>query len=171
MKNKGHFSSIGLSPFVVILYILSSNYQDTGRFWPGLGGTETDYARAVTCRFLFEFVTMPITAVMAHRLPFTISMLFNLSLFAVGGAVYALAVNVWMVYIGQGLIGAGVTCATTIHTYVGEMGTIMDHIRVKQGKKPRKFIVYAALSFLFTGGYLIAYCKLLKLDLETLTLL
>lgn len=143
---------------------LSLNYQNTGRFWPGLGGTETDYAIAVTCRPLLEFLMMPIAAVMAHRLPFTLSMLFNLSLFAVGGAICALAVNVWMVSIGQGLIGAGITCATTIHIYVGEMSTRMDRIRVKQGKKPRKFTVYAALSFTFTGGYLIAYCKLLQLE-------
>ena len=75
-------------------------------------------------------------------------MLFNLSLFAVGGAIYALAVNVWMVSIGQGLIGAGITCATAIHTYVGKMSTIMDRIRVKHaGQKAQK--VYCLHCFVF----------------------
>ena len=133
--------------------------QDDSRFWPGLGGTDTDYAWALVCYPLFEAVTMPIAAVMAHRFPFTILMLFPLFPFAIGGIMYALAVNVWMVFIAHSLIGVGAASAAVVHTYIGEMGTVMDDIRMKQGKKPRKYTLYIAFSFILNGGYLVVFGK------------
>ena len=68
---------------------------------------------------------------------------------------YALARSVWMAFIGFGLFGTAVAfSAVTIHTYMGEMGTIMDDIRKKQGKKERKHLIYVVFSFVLNGGYL-----------------
>ena len=74
------------------------------------------------------------------------------------GLVYALAVNVWMVFISRGLIGAcGGLAIPALHTYLGEMGSVMDDIRKKRGKEPRKFSVYIAFSFILNGGFLVAF--------------
>ena len=133
--------------------------QDDSRFWPGLGGSDTDYAWALVCYPLFEAVTMPFATMTVHRFPFTVLMIFALFLCIVGATMYALAVNVWMVFIAHGLIGAGATCAVVIHTYIGEMGTVMDDIRVKQGKKPRKYTLYIAFSFVLNVGNLASFGK------------
>ena len=73
---------------------------------------------------------------------------------------YALAGSVWMAFVGYGLTGAGVSFSTiTIHTYMGEMGDVMDEIRKKQGKKPRKFLLYNIYSFTMSGGFVLPFCK------------
>ena len=133
--------------------------QDDGRSWSGLNGTDTDYAWALVCYPLFEAVAMPFAAVVAHRFPFTLLMTIPMVLFIAGGIMYALAISVWMVFIAHGLIGAGNASAAVVHTYIGEMGTVMDDIRVKQGKKPRKDTVYLSLSFIINGGYVSAFGK------------
>ena len=80
---------------------------------------------------------------------------------ALGGATYALANSVWIAFVGRGLIGSGVSFgASALHTYLGEMGTVMDDIREKQGKRPRKFLLYIALSFTINGGIVIPTGKL-----------
>lgn len=127
------------------------------RFWPGLGGSDADYAWALMSAPLLELITMPFTAAMVHKLPFTVSILFGLFLYAIGGALYALADNVWMVFIGYGLFGAGSTSAAALHAYIGEMGSVMDTIRERQGKKKMKFAIYLAFSFLQNGGYLLSF--------------
>ena len=81
-----------------------------------------------------------------------------MTLAALGGGVYALAHNVWVAFVGQGLMGASVAFgASTAHTYIGEMGTVMDNIRKKQGKKPRKYLLYIAFSFILNGGFVLPY--------------
>ena len=103
---------------------------------------------------------MPLAATMLHLLPFTATIFTFLTLYIAGGVVYALADNVWMVFVGLGLIGAGIAfSAGTVHTYIGEMGTVMDDIRKKQGKKPRKFVLYLAYSFMLNGGVVIPFSK------------
>lgn len=106
-----------------------------------------------------ELITMPVTATMVHKLPFTVSMLFGLSLYIVGGVLYAVADNVWMVFIGFGLFGAGSTSAAALHAYIGEMGTVMDRIREKKGKKGMKFALYLAFSFVQNGAFLTSFGK------------
>ena len=44
-----------------------------------------------------------------------------------------------------------------LHTYIGEMGSVMDQIREKKGKKPLKFTVYVAFSFIMNGGFVVAF--------------
>ena len=71
---------------------------------------------------------------------------------------YALANKVWVAFVGRALMGAGIAFgAATIHTYMGEMGTMMDNIREKNRKKPRKFMLYIAFSFLLNGGFTLPY--------------
>jgi hypothetical protein len=131
--------------------------QDASRFWPGLGGSDTDYAWALVFSPIFELAAMPFTALVLHRFPYTISMLITPLMIGTGGAIYAVAVNKWMVFIAKGLIGIGASGAATVHAYLGEMGTVMDDIRQKQGKKPRKFILYIVLSFVLNSGIFLAY--------------
>ena len=134
--------------------------QDASRFWPGLGGTDTDYALVVAAYSIFEIALFPIVGVLADRLPYTVLTLLFLSMIAIGGVLYALAVSVWMAFLGRGVIGgAGSFGAAAVHMYMGEMGTVMDKAREKQRKRPIKFSVYIAYSFILNGGYFVAYGK------------
>lgn len=79
---------------------------------------------------------------------------------------YALAKSVWTVFAGYGLMGAGGgMCSTTIFTYLGEMGDVMDEVRKRQGKKPRKHILYSVYSFVLTGAYMFPLCEYTKFSL------
>ena len=101
---------------------------------------------------------MPIAGLIADRLQYTGLILLVLFIFFVGGALYAVAENVWIVFLGRGLMGGAASfCGTVVHMYMGEMGTIMDEVRVKQGKRPMKFAVYIAISFMLNGGYILPY--------------
>lgn len=114
----------------------------------------------VAASSIFEAGATPLTAITAYRLPFTFLLFIFVALAVVGGGIYALACNVWMAFVGRGLMGAGCAFgAAAVHTYIGEMGIVMDDIRKKKGKKPRKFILYIALSFTLNVGMLIPYGK------------
>ena len=129
--------------------------QDANRFWPGLGGSDIDYAWAKMAQPLFEVLTMPFAAVAIKRVPITATVLLSLLLFAVGGLVYALAVNVWMVLTGKSFFGVAITLGlVSTHVYFGEMGAAMDEIRRRKNKKPLKFIIYVSYTFTFSGGLL-----------------
>ena len=155
--------------------IISLRLQNTSRFWPGLGGSDTDYAWVLVCSPITELAVVPFAALMAHRSPFSVTIFFSFILMAVGGVIYAIAVNVWMIFIGRALFGAaGGICIPTIHTYIGEMGIVMDNLRKKQGKKPRKDALYIAFSFMMNGGFFVAFgewqrisvCTCMQLVLE-----
>jgi MFS family permease len=136
----------------------ATNYENTSRLWPGLGGSDIDYAWALVCSPISELALVPFAALMAHRTPYTVVILFGLLVMALGGIIYAVAVNVWMVCIGRGLLGAaGSICIPTLHTYIGEMGIVMDDLRKKQRKRPRKFILYIAFSFMMNGGFVVSF--------------
>ena len=143
-----------------------------GKFWPGLGGSDSDYAWVLVSYNLFGMVAAPVAGILLNRLPFTITIISFSILLVTGGMVYALARSVWMAFVGYGLTGAGVSFGTiTIHTYMGEMGDIMDDIRKKQGKKPRKFLLYNIYSFTMTGGFVLPFCKSAILLLQSLVIL
>ena len=130
--------------------------QDTSRFWPGLGGSDTDYAWVKVSIPIFEVAVIPLTVASLHRLPFSFVLYIFTGLAALGGAMYALANSVWIAFAARGLMGAGVSFgASAIHAYLGEMGTVMDDIREKQGKRPRKFLLYIAFSFTLNGGMVV----------------
>ena len=152
------------------MWVLTHSYsflQDTGRFWPGLGGSDTDYALALTFAPVFEFAAVPLALLMTHRSPFNVTFLIGLLFMAVGGTMYALAKNVETVWFGRGVIGAaGGLCIPALHTYIGEMGTLMDDIRRKQGKKPRKFTLYIAFSFILNGGFMVSFGKLIHITIH-----
>ena len=134
--------------------------QDKSRYWPGLGGSDTDYGWVLGAHPLFEAGTLPLTVIIVHRLPFCFLLYTYLCLAAVGGVMYALAESVWIAFAGRALMGAGISVgAASIHTYIGEMGTMMDNIRENQGKKPRKFLLYIAHSFALNGGIALPYSK------------
>ena len=112
---------------------------------------------------LFGMVTAPVAGMLLHRLPFTITIISFSILLIAGGIVYALARSVWMAFVGYGLTGAGVPfCTITIHTYMGEMGDVMDEIRQKQGKKSRKFLLYNIYSITMIGGFVLPFRKSAK---------
>jgi MFS family permease len=134
-----------------------SSCAEEGEFWPGVGGSETDYAWVLSSYPLFEAVAAPLAGALLHRLPFSVTIVSFLTVFIVGGIVYALAESVWMAFPGFGL-GAGASlCSITVHTYIGEMGDVLDEIRKKQGKGPRKFVLYIAYSFMLNGGFILPF--------------
>ena len=103
---------------------------------------------------------MLVTVPLANHLPFSILLFGFVALASVGGGLYALAQSVWVAFLGRGLTGAGIQFgAATLHTYLGEMGTVMDKIRERQGKKPRKFTLYITLSFALNAGFAVPYGK------------
>ncbi|CAI8042426.1 hypothetical protein GBAR_LOCUS23563 [Geodia barretti] len=132
--------------------------SEGGKFWPGLGGSDSDYAWVLVSYNLFGMVAAPVAGILLHRLPFTITIISFSILLVTGGIVYALARSVWMAFVGYGVSGAGgALCTITIHTYMGEMGDVMDDIRKKQGKKPRKFLLYNIYSFTLTGAFIFPF--------------
>ena len=71
---------------------------------------------------------------------------------------YGLAEKIWIVFLGLSLWGAGIAFGSAIvHTYIGEMGEQMDKIRKEQCKRPRKFILYIAYSFVLNGGHFFSH--------------
>lgn len=135
-------------------------FQNGTTFWGGLGGSDTDYAFAVVSYPIFETAVMPLAGAMLHHLPFSVTIFSFLVIYMTGGIVYGFASTVWMVFIGYGLFGAGASFGSaTVHTYIGEMGTVMDRVRQTQGKKPRKFVLYIAYSFVLTGGVAVPFGK------------
>jgi MFS family permease len=125
------------------------------RFWPGLGRSDSDYALVLMSYPLFEVATTPLAGALLHRLPYSFTIIVFIIVDIAGGVVYGLARSLWVAFVGFGLFGMGSALASvTVHTYMGEMGTVMDDIRKKQGKKPRKYILYVAFSFVVNGGFL-----------------
>ena len=95
---------------------------------------------------------------MTRQCPFVIPLLIGLILTAVSGTIYALTVDIWMLLLGRGVLGFGGGIGVpALHTYLGEMGSVMDQLREEQGKTPRKFSVYIAYSFILNGGFLVAF--------------
>ena len=71
---------------------------------------------------------------------------------------YALSVDIWMVILSRSILGTAIgLMMPSAHTYIGEMGSVLDHQREDQGKKPRKFVLYIAYSFIINGGHFIAF--------------
>ena len=79
-------------------------------------------------------------------------------MYVVAGVVYALAVDVWMVILARGLMGgAALFCVSAVATYMGEMGTVMDDIRKRKGKKPKKHVLYILMLIFMTVGTALVY--------------
>lgn len=129
-------------------------------FWPGLGRSDADYVLVLVSYPLFEVVTAPLSGALLHRLPFSVSIAAFTAVYITGGVVYSMAWSLWMAFAGFGLFGMGSSlCSIMVHTYLGEMGTLMDDIRKKRGKKPRKYVLYIAFSFVVNGGFLFPLSK------------
>ena len=108
-----------------------------------MGGTDRDYAWTLISFALFEAGSLPLGTVMMDMAPYTVSTLVALIIYAVSGAVYATATDVWMVILARCLMGsAAFIILSIIYTYIGEVGTVMDRIREKKGKPPRKNLLY-----------------------------
>ena len=115
--------------------------QNSTVFWPGLGGTDEHYAWTLVAYSLTEAAVIPIVVMLANRVAFTLELILVVCMYAISGAVYALAVKVWMVILARAIMGgAGLVLSVTVHTYVSEMGTLIDRTRKKNGK----VAVYAA---------------------------
>jgi MFS family permease len=143
---------------ILFMCMLAPLQNTSTRTWPGLGGSDTDYAWALTFPPLCEFAVFPLALWMTRRVPFTVPLLIGVSLLVVSGTMYALSGDVWVLMISRGVMGMGGGLSIpALHTYMGEMGTVMDQVREKQGKKPRKFAVYIAFSFIMSGGFVIAF--------------
>ena len=141
--------------------------QNGTRFWPGLGQSDSDYALVLMSYPLFQVATTPLAGALLHRLPYSITIASSTMIFITGGIVYSQARSLWTAFVGFGLFGMAATlCTITVNTYMGEMGTVMDEIRKKQGKKPRKYILYIAYSFLMNGGFLPPLGKFCILSLK-----
>ena len=95
---------------------------------------------------LFELVVFPLTMVLIHSFPFTPLLLLTFLLCTVGGVVYGLATQVWMLFVARGIMGMGVALGMTVlYTYIGEQGTYMDRIREAKQKRPMKPVVYISV--------------------------
>ena len=117
--------------------------QNSDHFWPGLGGTDRDYAWTLISFSLFEAGSLPLVMAIMDLFPYTVLMLIMMLLYAVSGIVYATATDVWMVILARCLMGSGAMFFSSIvYTYIGEMGTTMDQVRRKKGKPSRKNLLY-----------------------------
>jgi predicted MFS family arabinose efflux permease len=127
--------------------------ENSKRFWSGLGGTETDYAWVIISSSVCETILIPVAAFILDILPFTAPLSLLMLMYAVGGALYASATEVWMAMLARGMMGgAGLFAASVLYSYIGEMGTIMDEIRKKKGKRPLKNVLYMAAMFALNGA-------------------
>ncbi|CAI8010907.1 hypothetical protein GBAR_LOCUS7119 [Geodia barretti] len=134
------------------------NEENSDHFWPGLGGTDRDYAWTLISFSLFEAGTLPLATAMMDVVPYTVLILIMLFLYGVSGAVYATATDVWMVILARCLMGcASLLLSSIVYTYIGEMGTTMDRARNKKGKLPRKNLLYllAILGATFANALLL----------------
>ena len=85
-------------------------------------------------------------------------MLLVICMFVVAGVMYALAVDVWMVILARGLMGgAALFISSLLHTYIGEMGILLDEIRKKRGKSSVKFVLYISVTVSVTAGVVVAF--------------
>ncbi|CAI8055072.1 hypothetical protein GBAR_LOCUS30061 [Geodia barretti] len=133
-----------------------SEKNGSNTLWPGLNGTERDYALVSVSFALFETILFPLPMLMMDSLPFTLLMLLTFSLFTVAGVVYGCATHIWMVFVARGLMGAAALFASSIiYTYTGEIGSIMDMERLKMRKKPMKGTLYLAITFTTHGYHII----------------
>ena len=84
-------------------------------------------------------------------------------LYTIGGVIYALADRGWMVIVGRFVSGFACTISAVLQTsYIGEMGTKVDQVRKRRGKKYLiKDILYIAYSFLINIGYFLTYGEIL----------
>ena len=142
------------------LVIAIFHMQETTRFWPGLGGSESLYSWVLMAGGIGEIAFLPVIGYMAENIPYGVSQLVAGVMFTAGGTVYALASEGWMVMLGKALLGCAITSTVVVHTYIGEMGTRIDDMRSQEKKRPIKFALYIALSFILNGGYLVTFCKL-----------
>ena len=126
-----------------------------------MGESETLYAWAIMAGGIGEFACLPVVGYMAENVPYSVSQLVAASLLAAGGAIYALASEGWMILLGKAVFGGAGSYLVIVHTYIGEMGTKMDRLRSKKRKRPMKFAVYIAFSFVMNGGYIVTFCELL----------
>ena len=95
---------------------------------------------------------------MMDMAPYTVSILVALFICAISGTVYATATDVWMVILARCLMGsASLIFSSIIYTYIGEVGTVMDGVREKKGKPPRKNLLYllALLATTFANALLL----------------
>ena len=110
--------------------------------------SEITYAWVLMAYSIPETASMPIAGIMAEKVPYTIMILFTCILYTVGGLFYGQANKVWMVIVGRSLMGSAAAFAdVTTSSYIGEMGTRMDEIRERKGKRPLKYSLYIAYSF------------------------
>ena len=131
-----------------------------GRFWPGLGGSDSDYSWVLTSHPLSEIVASVLYGAFIHNLPVSISIISYTILYVAGGIVYALAEHVWMALVGISLHGAATAFnVLTLLTYMGQTGEVMDDMRKKEGKRPLKFLLYCGVTLIFTGGFIIPFGK------------
>ena len=82
----------------------------------------------------------------------------TLSTYVVSGVLYGLANAVWVVIVSRSLMGC---CSAFVEIlvlgYIGEMGTHMDEIRERQGKRPKKYILFVAYSFAYNIAFMVAF--------------
>ena len=116
------------------------------------------YAWVIMAGGIGEIVTIPFAGQLADKQPYSLLLLLSSFMFMIGGGVYALATNVWMAILGRFFTGCGGGgYAVALHSYIGEMGTRMDRVRKDNLKRPLKFVLYSALSFIMNGGFVVAF--------------
>ena len=106
-----------------------------------------------------EVAAVLFAGAMAEKLPYTLTLVLPSVLIAIGGALYGLAVEGWMVILARLFFGFGAAFKVVGHAYIGEFGTLLDNYRRKRGKRPVKYVLYFALSFVITGGFVVAFGK------------
>ena len=147
-----------------IIHHLSNSSQESTRFWPGLGESETVYAWAITAFSAGEIAGAPFAGFMVVKLPYIFTPIVASVLYITGGVVYALATGGWMVKAGRFLSGFACTMGAVLQTsYIGEMGTRVDEFRKKR-KKGRQLrnTLYIMYAFVVNFGFVITYGKLVS---------
>ena len=104
-------------------------------------------------------MSVPVVGFMVERFPYILSIIFTMLFSVVGGILYALTTNIWMIIVANCLIGCAHSCAIIIHAYIGEFGIKLDESRIKKKQKPIKFRFYIIFSFILNGSYIVATSK------------
>ena len=115
-----------------------------------------------------EILLIPLAVFVLDMLPFTVPILLVMLTYATGGALYASATEVWMVILARGMMGgAALLVSALLYSYIGVMGTTMDEIRKKKGKRPMKNTLYLAVLFVMNAANVTVLGECFELSTNT----
>ena len=134
-----HCSSLAAFKRTVATIIVFFCMQETDVFWPGMGLSEYFYSWAVSMYSVGELISAPLSGVATKYIPYRYTILLSSISLAIGGLIYAVAVQGWMILIARLLfglnVGSGIVLVTT---YLGETAIKVTSAREAAGQIRKK---------------------------------